>query len=381
MNHKPFCNTEILFNSLKDMEQKFLSLNEKNILLIITESSVNRYNLSTFIDALYEKSKKNNGKLIWIQKVNANPSQKDIIDALNQIGETNIELIIAIGGGSVIDLAKGISVFHNILLNDKYSIEDITESLNSKKYLKNDQTINIIAVPTTSGTGSEVTQWATIWDVDKTIKYSIDSPSLKPKMAVIIPELTLSVPPKMTLSTGLDAMCQAVEAYWSKHTNPIVQEIAYRAIELVLQNLRKSIDNPQDITSREKLSKASILAGLAFSQTRTTACHSISYPLTMYFDIPHGLAASITLAEVGKINKGHFSNDIQLFELFDRFSGLQNWIDNVSDGIVNMRLTWFGLKIDDIPLIVDNAFTGGRMDNNPVDLSRKDVENILHSIL
>ncbi|MFP4697147.1 MAG: phosphonoacetaldehyde reductase [Eubacteriales bacterium] len=378
MNYKPFCSTEIIFLDKKEMVQNLLDLNSKNIVLIMSKSSVLRWDLSSFIMELEKNCRLLNGKLIWINKINSNPTQLDIIKALGEIGNNKINKIIAFGGGSSIDLAKGISAFHSIG-EKNYTIDKITQRIKKNNY--NKDFIDIIALPTTSGTGSEVTQWATIWDVDKISKFSIDSPNLKPKIAIIVPEFTLSLSKEMTLSSGLDAMCQGIESYWSKHTTPIVQEIAYRAVKIIIQNLRKSIENPQDITIRIKLCKASVLAGLAFSKTRTTACHSLSYPLTMLYGIPHGLAVAITLNEVGQINKGNFPNDKELYNLFFDYGGIDKWINMVCKDVVEMRLTAFGISSKDIPLIVDNAFAEGRMYNNPVNLTRKDVVKILNSIL
>lgn len=380
MIYKPFCSTEIVFTDKETMIQRLFSLDVTNIVLVMSESSALRWGMISFIDKLQSKCETLNGMLNWIKSVPANPTQEDIIKSLQQIGDKKIDIIIAFGGGSSIDLSKGISAFYSIEKNGNYSVEEITDSIKNKKY-KDGNFIDIIALPSTAGTGSEVTQWATIWDKNKIGKFSIDDPMLKPKMAIIVPELTLSMPDNMTLTTGLDALCQAIEAYWSKHTTPVVQEISYRAVELVIHNLRKAVELPDDIVVREKLCKASVLAGLAFSQTRTTACHSISYPLTMLYGVPHGLAASITLNAVGKINKGYFPNDEEIFMLFDKYRGIKNWIDMVCDGVINMRLSSFGITEKDIPTIVDNAFTGGRMDNNPVDLSRSDVIKILLSVL
>lgn len=380
MIYKPFCSTEIIFTNKEEMMQKLYSLDVANIVLVMSESSALRWDMTSFINKLKSKCEISNGTLIWINNVPPNPTQKDIIKSLNQIGNKNIDVIIAFGGGSSIDLSKGISAFYNIEKNNNYLVDDITDSIKNKSY-KNENFIDIIALPSTAGTGSEVTQWATIWDKDKKKKFSIDDIRLKPKMAIVVPELTLYMPSQMTISTGLDAMCQAIEAYWSKHTTPVVQEIAYRAVELVIENLREAVEKPDEIVCREKLCKASVLAGLAFSQTRTTACHSISYPLTMLYGVAHGLAASITLNSVAEINKGHFKNDEQLLHLFDEYGSIKNWIDKVCEGIINMRLSSFGITERDIPLIVDNAFTSGRMDNNPVDLSKDDVAKILLDII
>ncbi|MGI6189943.1 MAG: phosphonoacetaldehyde reductase, partial [Caldicoprobacteraceae bacterium] len=372
--------TEIVYTNRKNMQRLILSLNSVNLVLIMSESSSIRWNMTSFIEQLEEKCKSMDGTFIWIKNIKPNPTPKDIMQALHFIGDKKVDVIIALGGGSAIDLAKGISAFYNSKKNTEYTIEQITENIKLREY-ENRRLVDVIAIPSTAGTGSEVTQWATIWDESNHTKLSIDNPMLQPKMAIIVPELTLSMPAKITLSSGLDAISHAIESYWSKHTNPIVQEIAYRAIELIVQNLREAIEEPYNLIIREDLCKASLLAGLAFSQTRTTACHSISYPLTIFYNIPHGLASSITLDAVSRINRGNFPNDTVLFDLFDKYDGIMNWINMVSEGVVEMKLSSFGIKLQDIKFIAGNAFTSGRMDNNPVNLTKNDVEKILHSIL
>ena len=377
MSYQAFCSTEIVFGNRNELLARLLSV-KKNIVLVMSHSAAIRRELGAFIQELTEQIEARGLNFTWISAIAANPTQEDIFLALELIGQRPVDTIIAIGGGSAMDLAKGISAFWSDANNR--CVESITESIKQKTYVHN-SFAEIIAVPTTAGTGSEVTQWATIWDMDKKAKYSLDTPGLQPKLAIIVPELTISVPSFMTLSTGLDAMCQAIEAYWSKHTTPLVQEIAYRSIELVMDNLRNAVDDPSNLAVREKLCRASVLAGLAFAKTRTTACHSISYPLTMLHDIPHGIAASITLDAVGKRNKGHFPSDQRLFDLFQDYGGIGPWIDETCSGVIDMRLSAFGVTAGDLPRIVDNAFTGGRMDNNPFDLTRDDVMSILTDIL
>ena len=377
MSYQAFCSTEIVFSEKEELLVRLLSV-KKNMVLVMSDSAAIRWELGAFIQELTEQIEARGLSFTWISTIAANPTQEDILLALEQIGQRPVDAIVAIGGGSAIDLAKGISAFWSDASNR--CVESITESIKKKTYVHN-SLAEIIAVPTTAGTGSEVTQWATIWDLDKKAKYSLDTPGLQPKLAIVVPELTISVSSFMTLSTGLDAMCQAIEAYWSKHTTPLVQEIAYRSIELVMDNLRNAVDDPSNLAVREKLCRASVLAGLAFAKTRTTACHSISYPLTMLHDIPHGIAASITLDAVGKRNKGHFPSDQRLFDLFQDYGGIGPWIDETCSGVIDMRLSAFGVTAGDLPRIVDNAFTGGRMDNNPFDLTRDDVMSILTDIL
>lgn len=381
MYFKPFCSTEIRFAMKDELKESLLSLNTNHILLIMSQSSARRWDLESFVAEIQKKCEYFGGEFVWIKTVPANPTQKDLQYCMQQIGSRAIDTIITFGGGSAIDLAKGISAFYNKDQNIEYTLDVLTEQIKSKGYRNYKECLDIIAVPSTAGTGSEVTQWATIWDYGRKAKFSIDESRLLPKLAIIVPELTATLPAELTIATGLDAMCQAIEAYWSKHTTPVVQEIAYRAVELSIENLRRAVDQLNDINIREKLCRASVLAGLAFSQTRTTACHSISYPLTMLFDVPHGLAASITLDGVGEINKGHFPNDSALFGLFNQFGGIRKYIDQVSRGVIDMSLSGFGITKGDIPIIVKNAFTGGRMDNNPVDLNEQDVESILEYVL
>ena len=380
MDSQPFCSTAISFSDKCGLEQSLLALGEANIVLIMDKKLVSAWEMASLIGELKNRCLSLKGSFTWIKQLASNPTQKDILFSLQQIGARNVDAIIACGGGSSIDLAKGISLFHDPENNNRYKIEDLTEIIESKKYKKTGF-INIIAVPSTAGTGSEITQWATIWDQDKRGKFSIDHAMLRPKKAIVTPELTLSVPPLTTLATGLDAMCHAIESYWSKHTTPLVQEIAYRAAEIIIANLRKAVDSPGDIFYRERLCRASVLSGLAFSQTRTTACHSISYPLTMLYNIPHGLAASITLDAVGQINRGHFPNDKELFALFSQCGGIKKWVDSVCEGVINLRLSAYGISSKDIIFMADKAFTEGRMDNNPVALSRNDVINVLASVM
>lgn len=381
MEYNSFCTTEITFLTREDFENRILSLNQKNILLIISGSMAERYNLERMILSLKLIIEGKKGNFIWFKDSFPNPSPQDIISALNSIGQRRIDLILAIGGGSSIDMAKAVSLFRCSFKTypGELSYENMIEFLGKKAFPQSGYT-DIIAVPTTTGTGSELTQWATVWDKSTGTKFSIDTPKLKPKMAMIVPELTSMMPSEITLSTGLDAFSQAVEAYWSVKTSPIIQEIALNSAGLTMKYLKSAIENPDDKRLREKLCRASVLSGLAFSQTRTTACHSISYPLTMMFNIPHGIAAAMTLAPVSEFNRGGFLNDTELFALFEEHSGLKNWIEDTSIGILKMCLSYFGVKRSHINLIAENSFTAGRIDNNPIPLNKADIVSILNSV-
>lgn len=370
MNTMPLCSTQIAFCSKEEMEKRLTELAAATAVLILDDASEERWGLGGMLHAMQQRM-----KLTRIRANVANPTQKDIADALAQLPGVP-DVIIAFGGGSAIDLAKGMSAF---AAGSERTLDELLLAIQQKTY-RGRCFVPILAVPSTAGTGSELTQWATVWDAGKGGKYSIDDPGLKPKVALIVPELTLTLPVRLTLSTGLDALAHAMESYWSRHTGPLVQDLAHRAIELVVRNLPLVLQNPQDLQLREAMCRASVLAGLAFSQTRTTACHSISYPMTMLYGVPHGLAAAMTLAQVAEKNRGHFENDGELFAVFAPYGGIQHWLDTVCGGVVSLRLSGFGIAPDQIETLAEHSFTGGRMDNNPVDLTGEDVRTILCAV-
>lgn len=362
----------ISFINLED--QVLNKLVNRNVVFITTKNMIERYKLQEIIEHL----KQNNNTLQIMYSV-PNPTDEDLRNAIVRIQKSKIDTIIALGGGSAIDLGKGIKAFSYLSNIKELCRDQIRKVIQEKEYLKYENSIELIAIPTTAGTGSEVTQWATIWDYYKKSKMSIDAYWLLPNCAVIIPELTMGLSQRMTLATGLDALCHATESYWAVSSNSIVRELAKIAIRMIMKHLPLALENPYDIEYRKKLCLGSLYAGLAFSQTRTTACHAISYPLTMQFNVEHGFAASITLGEIMKINS---SEIIDLPELLLAFScenvdEVKDKIETIAEHIQKLKLHEFGISKEQIPNIVEQSFMVGRMDNNPVCLTTEDVNKLL----
>jgi phosphonate metabolism-associated iron-containing alcohol dehydrogenase len=159
---------------------------------------------------------------------------------------------------------------------------------------------SLIAVPTTSGTGSEVTGWATVWHRAAGRKYSLHLPETWPEAAFVDPELVLSLPPGPTLAAGLDALSHALESIWNINANPISDNHAVNAARAVLATLPKLMQDLRNIELRSQMAFAALTAGLAFSNTRTALAHSISYDMTIHHGLPHGIACSFTLPLVLK---------------------------------------------------------------------------------
>lgn len=310
----------------------------------------------------------------------SNPDVEDLFHYYKQIETFDYQCIVGIGGGSVLDLSKSLASLKDMEID---SISTLRSVIKQKLYIENQNFVPWIGIPTTSGTGSEVTCWATIWDRANGVKMSVDCEKIYAHTAIIDPTLTVSLPKKLTAATALDALCHATEAYWSKNSNEISRIYSLEAINRIVSNFEKVLNQPNDITLRKEIALGSLYAGLAFSNTRTTACHSISYPLTLALGMVHGIAASITLAKIMAIN---FDSIIENDKLFKAF-GVSN-CNEIQELIEHFhQLSGFSSKLRDykaneeiIETIAANAFTKGRMDNNPVSLTKEDVIQILQSI-
>lgn len=252
------------------------TIDSKNILLI-TSAYFERSKITYEIQSILGKKLKK-----IIANIPSNP-QLELFESLKNCTK-DIDLIIALGGGSVIDVAKALSI------NSELKITDNTILPKDIKPL-----IPIYAFPTTSGTSSELTAWATIWDSKNSKKYSLHLKNLYCKKAIYDPALTLSLSKDLTLSTALDALSHSIESIWNKNANPISTNNAINAINLITTYLPQLCAKLDSIHLRTQISLASVFAGLAFSNTQTAIAHAISYPITMKKNIPHGIACSFSL--------------------------------------------------------------------------------------
>jgi len=223
--------------------------------------------------------------------VTPNPTVAEAMAAYGSLAGARAEVIVALGGGSVIDTAKAVAA-QCANGGDGWLAAHLREGA---PYATRTPTPSIIAVPTTAGTGSEVTPWGTIWDDESGAKHSISHPTLFPEHALLDPRLTLSVPRPTTVSSALDALSHAMEAIWNRSANPVSDALALRAIQVIPTALRQVCERPDDLEARSRMFAASLVAGLAMSNTRTALAHSISYPLTAKLGLAHGIACSITL--------------------------------------------------------------------------------------
>lgn len=206
-------------------------------------------------------------------------------------------IVVALGGGSVIDIAKGVAaVLH---LPPAHRPEQLAAHLHRGRPWPPDLEIPaIVAIPTTTGTGSEVTPWGTLWDGDR--KTSIDDERLRPAAAVLDPSLAARMPRMLALSSGLDALAHALESVWNRSHTPLTDALASQAIASLWADLERHLAGPPEIARVARLQAAAALAGLAMNGTRTALAHSISYALTARWGLDHGLGCGLVLGEIAR---------------------------------------------------------------------------------
>jgi phosphonate metabolism-associated iron-containing alcohol dehydrogenase len=203
------------------------------------------------------------------------------------------ETVVAVGGGSAIDTAKALMVG-----TASGRFDELVALLETNSSFTPHRLKSLIAVPTTSGTGSEVTPWATIWNRADGKKYSLHLPETWPETAIVDPHLMLTLPDSVTVQSGLDALSHALESIWNVNANPISDTFAVAAAREVMATLPALLDKPRDVALRAQMALAALKAGFAFSNTKTALAHSISYEMTLRFGLPHGIACSFTLPMV-----------------------------------------------------------------------------------
>lgn len=228
-------------------------------------------------------------------KVDAEPTNIHVLEALSLCKEEKCDFIIGIGGGSCIDAAKAVPV----LYTNGGEVEDYVQ----KDIEIENNPLPLIAIPTTSGTGSEVTSVAVITNKKTDVKMMMKHPSFIPKVAIIDPVLTSSLPPQITAATGIDALCHAIEAYISKFSQPLTDVLALSAIESIMKYLRIAYEDGHNMEAREAMMIASLQAGIAFSNASVTLVHGMSRPVGALFHVPHGISNAILLPTVLEFTK------------------------------------------------------------------------------
>lgn len=315
-------------------------------------------------------------KITYFSDVKPNPSF-ECVDLVAQMArDESVTCVIGLGGGSALDISKIVAC----LVNNDGSIDDYYKdrSFVTRK-------AQLIVIPTTSGTGSEVTNVGVFTDHVRGLKRPMVNDQFWADYAILDPELTYSLPPFVTATTGMDAFCHAIEAYWNIDSQPISDILGTEALVLIMKNIKKAYDDPNNIEARGNMMLASMIAGIAFSQTRTTGIHAVSFPLTSEYGACHGVACSITLPAFIEVASEKAKDKMEVLSARLGAESIKDLSHKVYDLMMSMhmpvRLSELGVKADDIPHIAQVALSANIIQLTPATMNQETVETLLNSIL
>lgn len=258
--------------------------------MIICDEGIEK---AKILDQVMEQIKKNDLTCTVFSNVEANPTIATVDAGMHLLERFQPDLLIGLGGGSPIDVAKALGMLAK-------NGGQITDYEGMDKF--ENESLPLLAIPTTAGTGSEVTIFTVVTDSTTQYKLTVGGRKLAPKWALLDPELTLTLPRKITAATGLDALVHAIESYTSIMSNPLTETFALDAIRIISSNLRQAVYNGDNLPARSAILYGSLLAGIAFNNTRLGNIHAMSHPLSAKYNVPHGVANSVLLPHVMEFN-------------------------------------------------------------------------------
>ena len=306
----------------------------------------------------------------------SNPTVEQLFETYEETRKFSPDVVVAVGGGSIMDVGKSLCCLYGKEIPDEEALRSVIENRDYGKI-----SARWIGVPTTAGTGSETTCWATIWDPSMDVKRSVENRENYAYAALVDPQLAAGMPLKLAVSSALDAAAHAVESYWAKGTNCVSRALALQAVKVIMENLEGLFSGEQK--AHEAMAQGSMMAGLAFSNTKTTACHSISYPLTMDYGIPHGTAVSMLLAPVLEMNGQNIEGLPELLKALG-VTDARMLKNRVADALKRSgqpaSLEEWGVPGEDLGRLAELGMTKGRADNNPVEITAEKIKEILESI-
>lgn len=311
----------------------------------------------------------------------------EIVEGVRICRQHACDFVVGIGGGSVIDMAKAVSLLK-------------TQSAEPEEYVIGEAELTprrtgSIMIPTTAGTGSESTHFSVIYVNGS--KYSLADLSMLPDVAVLDPALSDSLPPHVTACSGLDALCQGIESFWSIRSTESSRDLSARAIRLCLSNIERAVGHP-DEAARDNMLTAANLSGRAINMARTTVAHAASYPLTSRYGITHGQAVALFLPHLLLFNceadatqvtdrRGHDFVSERLADLVNMLGAgsppeardnLMHLIDSLG---LETRLSQFGIAAEALDSLTGECLASDRSQNNPVTISKDDMRTILQTML
>ena len=353
------------------------------VLIVLGKSAMKK---SGALDRLTHLLIENNLEYVIYENVPSDPTVETIDTGTGLARKEKCNLIIALGGGSVLDTGKAISA----MVTNEGSVADYQE-IEGKGRKFQHKTQPFIAIPTTSGTGSEATKNAVITNTEFSLKKSIRDPMLIPEVALVDPELTLSLPPHITADCGGDALTQCIESYLGKKSQEITDALALHAIGLIGKSLVKAVKDGKNLEARKDMAMAALLSGLCLSNSGLGAVHALSHPLGVYYKIPHGLSCAVLLPYVMEYNLPVVTKKLakiaqslgEDISLLSETEAAQRAVERIKEILsqagIKSNLSEWEIKKEDFSQLIKGA-KGGSLNNNPRDTSDEDLIELLYKM-
>jgi alcohol dehydrogenase class IV len=365
--------------AVEKVREAVKELNVSNALIITDKGVIN----TGLVDALMKELSSTTVKTSIFDEAEPEPTVESIEKAVKYLKEIkDVNFIIAVGGGSVMDTAK----CANVVAMNGGSILDYEDDIENPRPIR--KLLPLIAVPTTAGTGSEASIWAVFTDTKRKLKTGTADPKLIADVAILDPNMTKTMPPTLTAATGMDAFTHAIEAYVSTYANPITDAFSIQAIKLIAENLRTAVEDGENMEARTNMILASFMAGSAFSNSSLGIVHTMAEALGGFYRISHGITNTLILPHVMDFN---LSANVEKFMKIAEFMGedvkgldvnkaSKKSVSAVKELSRDIRLPQtlreVGVKREDFPALVEMTFKWANESGNPREVSKKQLREL-----
>ncbi|KOA18451.1 alcohol dehydrogenase 2 [Clostridium homopropionicum DSM 5847] len=368
-------------NSIEKLSE-IINLGSIKNVVVFTDAGVLENGICNKIFELIEKS----GAIYEvISDIRPEPGTADVTQAVNRINTAKCELVVAVGGGSVMDIAKLCAAMKGA----SYTIHDLLENSSIMK-----KGIPTVMIPTTCGTGSESTYNSIVAVEEKQLKVGIVNTSMLADYVILDSGMIAKLPKAIIASTGVDALCHAVECFTSNKANPFSDLFALEAAKLIFNNIIEAYKNPDNREAKSNMLRAAFMGGVAIASSGTTAVHALSYPLGGKYHIPHGISNAILLAPVMRYNLLDCKERLAIIADAVNPQGVNRTAEEKAKEIIQRieeivketniptNLSSFNVSKEDLNFLVDAAFDVKRLlNNNMKELNKEDIKNIYLEIL
>ncbi len=384
MNFEFATATRILFGPgiLMDALRESLAMGER--VFLITGRSRER---ASGVRDLLEREKRFGADF----RIVGEPTVSSVSEAVRTARDAGCDMVVGIGGGSVIDAGKAVAA----MLANPEALFEYLEVIGEGRQTQR-PSAPYVAVPTTAGTGAEVTRNAVIGSEEHGVKVSMRSPLMLPRLAVVDPELTLSLPPETTASTGLDALTQLIEAFTSKGANPLTDSLCREGLFRAARSLRQACTAGHDLAARQDMAVASLFSGMALANAKLGAVHGIAAPMGGLLSAPHGAVCASLLPHVVEANVCALRERAPASPFLKRYDELARILTGKTDATAQDGVFWIkrlcatlrtrpagelGLTPEQFAAIAEKSRKASSMKGNPVELSQEELVGILGKAL